>query len=462
MKPFSYRNRIAFNYIVATAALLALVFFLVFFVVRVAVYSHLDNLLDKVAEKHSKEVLVQDGKIKFINKDEWEEREHREVEVNPVFIEVYGLDGKLMDRSPNLKADELGFDVNSPENKQFNARLHEKHIRKIKVGVVRNGEKVGFVSAAVPIEGYLLVLSTLHNILLVSFPFSLLLLFLVARYLAGKSIRPVRVIIEATQKIQQDSLNDRIPVPGNVDELHQLASAINELLERIEGSMIREKQFTSDAAHQLKTPLAVMKGTFEVLVRKPRDNQEYVARINAGIDEIDRMSEMVDQLLLLARVDGKQYSPQHTDTSLVEIIDTIIQRFSRKISEQNLSIVFNPDTNFSAISDPFLLELIFENLISNALKYSNPGGKVEIRLKQSDDHTFVEISDNGKGIRKDDMEHVFSPFYRSGALEQTNVKGYGLGLSIVKRACSLAGIKMELKSIYEKGTDVVVMIPIKN
>ena len=459
MKPFSYRNRIAFNYIVATAALLALVFFLVFFVVRVAVYSHLDNLLDKVAEKHSKEVLVQDGKIKFINKDEWEEREHREVEVNPVFIEVHGIDGKLMDRSPNLKADELGFDVNSPENKQFNSRLHEKHIRQIKVAVVRDGEKAGYISAAVPIEGYLLVLNTLRNILLVSFPFSLLLLFLVARYLAGKSIRPVRVIIEATQKIQQDSLNDRIPVFGKKDELHQLASAINELLERIESSMIREKQFTSDAAHQLKTPLAVLKGTFEVLVRKPRDNHEYVTRINAGIDEINRMSEMVDQLLLLARVDGKQYLPQLADTSLVEMIDSIIQRFSRKISEQNLSIVFNPESNLSAVSDPFLLELILENLISNALKYSNPGDKVEIRLTQANDNTLVEISDNGKGIRNEDMEHIFSPFYRAGAMEHTNVKGYGLGLSIVKRACSLAGIQLELKSIYGKGTHAVVRIP---
>lgn len=447
---------------VATATLLALVFFLIFFVVRVAVYSHLDNLLDKVAEKHSKEVLVQDGKITFINKDEWEEREHREVEVNPVFIEVHGIDGELMDRSPNLKADELGFNVTSPENKHFNARLHEKHIRQIKVAVVRDGEKVGYISAAVPTEGYLLVLKTLRNILLISFPFSLFLLFLVARYLAGKSIRPVRVIINATQKIQQVNLNDRIPVPGKKDELHQLASAINELLERIESSMIREKQFTSDAAHQLKTPLAVLKGTFEVLVRKPRENHEFVERIHSGIDEINRMSEMVDQLLLLARVDGKQYSPKIADISLVEVIDSIIQRFSRKIFDQNLSIIFKPENNLSVISDPFLLELILENLISNALKYSNYGEEVEIRLIQADDYTFVEITDYGKGIRNEDLEHIFSPFYRGGEMVQSNVKGYGLGLSIVKRACTLSGIQMELKSIHGKGTKVGVKIPISD
>ncbi|MDP2234805.1 MAG: ATP-binding protein [Bacteroidales bacterium] len=454
----SYRNRIAKNYIAATATLFALVFILIYIVVHVAVYSHLDNLLKQVAEKHANEVLVDGGKITFINKDEWEEREHREVEVNPVFIEVHGLDGKLMDRSPNLKADELEFDLNFKDNEPFNTILNKKPIRQIKVAIKRNGQTFGYISVAVPVEGYFLVLNTLRNILLVSFTFSMLLLFLVARYLAGKSIQPVQSIIESSQLIQHDNLNERIPVPVNRDELFHLASSINDLLTRIESSLMREKQFTANAAHQLKTPLAVMKGTFEVLLRKPRENDVYIAKINEGIIEIDRMSKMVDQLLLLARVDSKQHQTQSIELSLVELIDNVVQRISKAIMAKDISVIFEPESDFQVVSDPFLLDLIIENLITNALKYSQNGQQIEIILKQNELETFISIKDKGIGIRSEELQKIFNPFYRADAIDHPNIKGHGLGLSIVQRACRLALIDVDIESKVGIGTIITLTI----
>ncbi|PKP53554.1 MAG: two-component sensor histidine kinase [Bacteroidetes bacterium HGW-Bacteroidetes-1] len=458
MRELSYRNRIARNYIAATATLLALVFILIYIVVHAAVYSHLDNLLKQVAEKHANEVLVEGSKITFINRDEWEEREHREVEVNPVFIEVHGLGGELMDRSPNLKADELGFDANFKDNVPFNTILNKKPIRQIKVVIKRNGDAFGYIAAAVPVEGYFIVLNTLRNILLISFPCSLLFLFLVARYLAGKSIQPVRSIIDSTQLIQHDNLNERIPVPVNRDELFHLASSINDLLTRIESSLMREKQFTSDAAHQLKTPLAVMKGTFEVLVRKPRENDEYITNIKAGIIEIDRMSKMVDQLLLLARVDSKQHPAQSIELSLVELIDNVIQRIAKAITSKGISIVFEPQYDFQVFSDPFLLDIILENLLSNALKYSQNGQQIEIVLQQNELETFISIKDRGIGIRSEELQKIFNPFYRADTIEHPSIKGHGLGLSIVQRACKLALIGVDIESKVGIGTKITLSI----
>lgn len=458
MREMSYRNRIARNYIAATATLFALVFILIYLVVHAAVYSHLDNQLKQVADKHANEVFIDNGRITFINRDEWEEREHREVEVNPVFIEVHGLDGALMDRSPNLKADELEFSMNIKDNVPFNTFLNKKPIRQIKVEIERKGETFGYISAAVPVEGYFIVLNTLRNILLASFSFSMLLLFLVARYLAGKSIQPVQSIIVSTQLIQHDNLNERITVPVNRDELFHLASSINDLLTRIESSMKREKQFTADAAHQLKTPLAIMKGTFEVLIRKPRDNAEYIAKINAGIIEIDRMSKMVDQLLLLARVDSKQHPAQSTELSLVELIDNVIQRISKAITTKGISVIFEPESDFQVISDPFLLDLIIENLLSNALKYSQNGQLIEIGLEHDELETFISIKDEGIGIRNEELQKIFNPFYRADAIEHPGIKGHGLGLSIVKRACKLALIDVNIKSEVGNGTTITLSI----
>ena len=119
----------------------------------------------------------------------------------------------------------------------------------------------------------------LKNILLISFPIILILLFLIARFFAGKSIQPIRTVIETSNKITKDNLQTRIPLPQNKDELYILSQNINNLLDRIENAIEREKQFTSDASHELRTPLAVIKGTMEVLIRKPRNQQEYEDKI---------------------------------------------------------------------------------------------------------------------------------------------------------------------------------------
>jgi signal transduction histidine kinase len=458
MKHQSYRNRIALSYMWATASLLLLVFALVYLVVEMTVYAHIDSELKKVANKHAQEVEVKNDHVYFVDKIEWEEREHQEADVNPVFVEIRGNTGELMDKSPNLKLETLGFDRSVPDNTFFNATLNNQHLRQVKVPVVRKNKTYGYIVTAVPIEGYLHVLHTLRNILLLSFPFSLLLLFLVARYLAGKSIRPVKVITDAAKSIRHHNLDSRIPEPLIRDELFDLTAAINELLDRIEQSMQREKQFTADAAHQLKTPLAVLKGTFEVLVRKPREKEEFIEKVSFGISEINRMSKMVEQLLLIARVDGYQNNKMQEDVSIVSLIDDVIQRYAKQIHERRMQLVFEPEKDFLLHIDTFLLDLIIENLLSNAIKYSADAARVSIVLKESGNKLQISVQDEGIGIRKDELTKVFHPFYRADALEHKEKEGDGLGLSLVSRACRLANIELQVQSEPGKGSIFTLLI----
>ena len=299
----TFKNRIALHYVLATAALVAAAYLVVFGVVRHQVYTDLDRNLRLEAVKHMGE-LVLDGSIRFANKDEWQEREHREVQVDPVFIQVNGPDGQLMDRSPNLNGDQLTFHAPSSGAEPLNSALRGKAIRQVQVPIRRGDATVGYLLAAISSEAAQHVLGSLETVLLLSFPVVLLALFGSARLLAGRSIAPVNQITATTNRITQSNLAERIALPSRPDELHTLASAINGLLQRIEQAVEREKQFTADASHELRTPLAVLRGTLEVLIRKPRTSTEYVASITLGIREIDRLTHLVDQLLLLARFEN--------------------------------------------------------------------------------------------------------------------------------------------------------------
>lgn len=458
MKPLSYRNRIAISYIGATASLIVLIFSSIYILIEATIYHHIDKQLENVSMMHVQEVVVENGKMFFVNKTEWEEREHTEIDVNPVFIEVRGKKGQLMDKSPNLKQDTINFDSLQPIGKTYTAILKNQDIRIKKTAIIRNNKLEGFIVAALPIEGYTHALRSLRNILLMSLPFLLVILFFVARYLAGKSIRPVNAIIQTAKSIERDSLNHRIPIPSYKDELYNLVTSINDLLSRIEAGMKREMQFTSDAAHQLKTPLAVLKGTFEVLIRKPRTKDEYIQKISVGIEEIDRMNTMVDQLLVMARVESFQHQVQFAEFSIVALIDEIIQRVSNKIMEKNIRVNFEPQKDFLLFTDPFLLELIIENLISNAIKYSDLEKHIDLLIHETNRSLTFEIKDYGSGISVEDIHKVFNPFYRTQRALHDNIEGDGLGLSIVQKACNLAAIELDIQSKLNKGTSFKLTI----
>jgi len=181
-----------------------------------------------------------------------------------------------------------------------------------------------------------MVLNNLFVILVVAYPLILLVLFLIARFIAGKSIKPISAIIETSKVITKDNLTSRIPLPQNKDELYLLSQTINNLLDRVENAIEREKQFSSDASHELRTPLAVIKGTLEVLVRKPRNIEEYKEKIEFCVNEVNRLNHLVDELLLLARFENQKQTLKLERVSLNAVFLDVISRNSTLISENKL------------------------------------------------------------------------------------------------------------------------------
>jgi two-component system heavy metal sensor histidine kinase CusS len=455
----TFKNRIALHYVLATAALVAMSYLVVFGVVRNRVYTDLDRNLRFEAAKHMGELRVMGGTLRFGNRREWEEREHLEVQVDPVFIQVNDAQGHLTDRSPNLKADQLAFDTAAGWHAPRNSALRGKALRQVQVPVRQEGARVGYLLAAISSEAAQHVLNSLAMVLLGSFPVVLLGLFGSARVLAGRSIAPVAQITAATNRITRSNLSARIALPPRPDELHTLATAINGLLHRMELAVEREKQFTADASHELRTPLAVLKGTLEVLVRKPRQPEEYVANITLSIQEIDRLSQLVDQLLLLARFENPAKNLNHRELAVGSCVHDVLHRHRNSLSSKHIRVdVQDPDTA-SITSDPYLVDLILDNVLANAIKYSPVGSAITVVLARAGQWLSCTIRDEGIGIRPDELDKIFDPLYRSDALSHKHIGGTGLGLSIVAKASALLGIELAVQSELGRGTTFTLRFP---
>ena len=440
---------------IATALIMAFVFGIIFFIVQSEVYRKLDNDLSFEANKHMHEIKISGHSIEFINKAEWEEQEHREIQMNPVFIQLVDKEGNVTDRSPNLKTDYLPFDKEGLSG-HFNATLNNKSIREIQIAIEEDGMIKGYIQAAISSESSETVIRKLRNVLILSYLFVIAGLYFYSRFVAGRSIIPVKNITQTINRITRNNLNERVILPVNKDELYDLATSFNDLLERIERAIEREREFTSDASHELRTPLAILRGTLEVLIRHPRSQAEYEEKINFSLKEIDRMTATTEHLFLLARLDNNAAKNTGEMTSLATLINEALLRYKTSISENKLSVDLIINTQKEALVPLFYSNLIIDNIISNAVKYSRSGTVLKINIDEKDDKIICRIQDQGIGIKEEDLDKIYNNFFRSEALNHKSIPGNGLGLSIAKKSANAIHASISVSSIPGEGSTFII------
>ena len=458
MQQLSFKNRIASHYIITTALLIFVVFFVIYSIVKLSVYNHLNTDIAKEVKNHLNEIGIKNNTFYLMHAREWEEREHNTVDVNPVFIQFLDKNGDVIEKSPNLKNEVLYFNKDIPNNELFDTKILGNKIRQIQVPIFEGSKIIGYLIIAMSLEGALIVLQNLAEILIIAYPLILIVLFFIARFIAGRSIKPISSIIKTSNIITKDNLTSRIPLPQNKDELFVLSQTINNLLDRIETAIEREKQFTSDASHELRTPLTVIKGTLEVLIRKPRNPAEYEEKINFCVKEVNRLNHLVDQLLLLARFENQTQTLKLENVYLNALFLDTIARYSSSIQAKKINVLTEFSQDFYLKTDNYLFSIIINNLISNAVKYSNSNDDLTVKIINNGVKVECHIIDSGIGIPAEDLEIIFNPFYRSKSSDHPEIKGTGLGLSIVKKLCSLLGITISITSQEDVGTKVILSL----
>ncbi|MDR6845525.1 ATP-binding protein [Flavobacterium granuli] len=450
----SYKNRIAFNYILSTALLISVVFCTIYVITSYSINRHINDDILEESSEYIEEVKIDNNNTYLIQVNQWRERDNNRVHVNPVFVQFLDNDHKLIDKSPNLMGFELKLYKNDKDNQFVDSYLNESPIRQIQVPLIDKDKKIGYLLVAMSLDEATVILTNLRNTLFIAFPLILVLLFFIARFIAGRSIKPVTLITETSSRITKDNLKDRIILPQNKDELFVLSKTINDLLDRIENAVEREKQFTSDASHELRTPLTVLKGTLEVLIRKPRNQEEYEEKINFSISEVNRLNNLVDQLLLLARFENQKQSLRIEKIYLNAIILDVLSLYLNKINNKKIEVSYDFSEDYFVESDNYLVSTIISNVISNAIKYSYENGKISINISKNDSKTICSISDDGMGISPTDLDKIVNPFFRSNPTFHPEIKGSGLGLSIVERITQLLNIEFKIESEVNKGTTV--------
>jgi len=443
---FSFKNRLAFNFLLSTALIVGMLFVIIYTIVRYSVYDDVNSDINHEVEMHLAEINLNKNIFNWIDIREWQENEHNQISIDPVFVQIYDAAGKSIEKSPNLKFGSLQLLQNIRGQYSFDTQLFGKDIRQTQIPIYKNHKVEGYLILAMSLEEEHVVLENLMVVLFVSYLTLLVSLFFITRFIAGKSIVPILQITETANIISRDNLKSRITLPNKKDELFVLSDTINKLLDRIETAIEREKQFTSDASHELRTPLAVLKGTLEVLIRKPREKQEYEEKISFCINEVDRLNNLVDQLLLLARFENQTQNIKHERVYLNAVILDAISMYARDIDDKRLLVKQAFINDFYVTSDNYLVTIILTNILSNAIKYSNVGGEISISISERNGKTFCSISDRGIGIPKEDIDKIFMPFFRSMQSGDATVKGTGIGLSIVKRLCELLKIEITISS----------------
>lgn len=457
MATVSFKNRIARYYIVSTALLIFAVFFAIYYSVKARVYSGIDKDLQIEVESTTEQLIIKSTTFEISDPEEWEEREHTTLGLHPVFIQLVDTNGEILDKSPNLENHTLLLKKGIEQEIFYDTKLNGIDIRQVQFPIFHNEVLIGYVVIAMSLQDVKTVVTNLSEILIVGYFLILIVLYFITRFIVGKSIKPISSIIETTSLISKDNLSTRIPLPQNKDELFTLSESINNLLDRIESAIEREKQFTSDASHELRTPLAVIKGTLEVLSRKPRTQTEYEEKINFCIIEVNRMNFLVDELLLLARFENQRKEIRKESTFLNAMVLDVLALYSETISDKKLQVNSFFEEDFYFETDPYLFSIVMHNLISNAVKYSFNEGTIDINVVKQENEIIFTLQDFGIGISKEDIDKVFNRFFRSNPTEHPEVKGTGLGLSIVSRLSDL--LKFDISILSEKqGTKVVLKL----
>jgi two-component system OmpR family sensor kinase len=278
------------------------------------------------------------------------------------------------------------------------------------------------------------------------------------RRLCRRALAPVTEMAKAAREMTAAGLGEDLPSPGTHDELDDLGHAFNDLLARLNHTFERQRRFTADASHQLRTPLAGILSLIEVIRRRRRPPEEYEQTLDRVFREATRLRQTVESLLFLARTEAEATLPAGEPIDLAAWVPGQLKRWSEHPRASDIREEISEDP-LTVYAHPSLLAQSLDNLLDNASKYSDPGTPITVRAWQEPGTIFLAVEDQGQGLAVDELAHVFEPFYRAPRARQLGRSGVGLGLSMVHRIINASGGSIDVESKPSRGSRFVFRFP---
>ena len=391
---------------------------------------------------------------------------------NPTqFNNIPGMVITILDQNGGIKQSSISYDTpfvsykylfesakKSTSEKFINQNIGTTPMRFLVKPIINDGKLTEVLLIAHPIHAIQNSINLLLSTLGIIFMVLILPTILGVMFLARRIIKPISETADKMDNITSENLNERLTNPGSKDEIEKLTVTFNNLLDRIQQSFIREKHFIGDIAHELKTPLATLKGGIELTLSKDRQKTEYQKTLTESLVDINRMSALLHNILDLAWIEADKGTVNNKRFNLSETMKELREIAVKLGSQKQIKIKSNIQPDISVFGDEGKITRAILNVLDNAIKYTPRNELVYISLHKSMNHAVVEIKDSGVGIPKSDLAHIFERFYRGSKTAKT--LGSGLGLAISQGIIKAHHGDITIDSLVSKGTTVKITLPI--
>lgn len=398
----------------------------------------------------------------------WVREESSDPALLNIIVQVFDTDGAAIASSKNTQGiasitrsnfisvlqGKARFDTVS-----FEAQAGQALLRVYTTPIFENEKVAYIVQISSPVSTIQIALNKLKLALFFLLPFTVFLTGIMGALLAKATLRPVDSMIATIHQITAANMKLRLAVPPTKDEIQKLAQTFNDMLQRLEEAFVSQRRLFEDISHELKTPLTVMKGEFEVMLKKLRTQEEYETAMVSALEEVNRITKLAEQLLMLARFDSKQSFPEKKLLNLSKLMEVIIVSVRRLAGQKQIRLSFmKTHDDLFMEGDESQLKTMLLNILDNAVKYTPAEGEIRVTIERDTMLAKVKIQDTGIGILQKDIERIFDRFYR--VEKSRSAAGYGLGLSIAKAIAESHKGSIEVKSKPASGTLFTITLPL--
>jgi heavy metal sensor kinase len=373
------------------------------------------------------------------------------------YIQFLDRKGAIIYRSYNLSSDSLVVRDSIPLNFPvvLTGRMTEEPVR---VAAIRDANFTYLVGY--PLAELRDLQDNLYLTFLILIPIAVVISLVGGYMLAKSSLRPVDDIVTQARKISAENLEMTIPVRNPRDEIGRLGTTINEMTTRLHESFAQVRQFSADASHELRTPLTIMRGEIELALRSTKTPDEYRSVLESALEEIMRMTAIIDNLLVLAKADQGRYHSDLSEVDLGTLMRELYEDTEVLALRKDIHVALSETKDICIVGDRLRLRQLFLNLIDNAIKYTPQGGSVTLSLGQDNGNARIAVSDTGIGIPREEQSKIFDRFYRVDKARSRDLGGSGLGLSIAKWIAELHRGTITVSSAPHEGSTFTVLLPL--
>ncbi len=382
------------------------------------------------------------------------------------FFQIFGPQGQITLQSANITTRNIPLSESAMQAALQGEATYESvrfqggiSIRLLSYPIKHGETLVNILRVGTSLRPVEEMLNRLVFVLLIGSPLAVIVSMFGGWFLAGRALRPVDIITLAAQRIAAGDLTQRIHTTS-ADEIGRLASTFNDMIARLEASIRQIRQFSADASHELRTPLTITKGETELALRKERTPEVYREVLESNLEEIDRMSRIVDELLFLSRADLGEIKIAKEPVQLDQLVQEIQHQAIVLGKDREVETVLGTLEPTQVVGDEWRLRELFLNIVDNAIKYSQEKGTVEINLEHANGMAKISVQDNGIGISPDEQKLVFDRFFRSDTARAHAQKGTGLGLAICKWIAETHQGQIQVESTPGQGSRFTIFLPL--